>query len=432
MSIEFLDEMVRGQKQGEARGLASICSSHPFVLKAAMQRAVRTGTTLLVESTCNQVNQFGGYTGMTPADFAAYVRTLADQVGLAQEKILLGGDHLGPSVWQAEPAESAMQKSLELVQGYVRAGYVKIHLDASMKLGDDEPGLALDVELSARRAASLAQAAEQAHAGLGGTPAPHYVIGSEVPIPGGAQTHEDRLQVTAAEDVGHTIEVTRAAFLYQKLERAWERVQAVVVQPGVEFGDDFVLDYQPKAAEGLVRFIETQPGMVFEAHSTDYQTGANLRRLVRDHFAILKVGPALTFAMREAIFALAWMEDELFAASERSGLIAALDEAMLREPRHWQKYYHGSALEQAFARKYSLSDRSRYYWPEVQVQAALTKLLANLSSRPLPLALISQFAPEQLSHIREEKIGNNAEAILVDRIDRVLEDYQMEPFIGQK
>jgi D-tagatose-1,6-bisphosphate aldolase subunit GatZ/KbaZ len=130
----------------------------------------------------------------------------------------------------------------------VRAGYVKIHLDASMKLGDDEPGLALDVELSARRAASLAQAAEQAHAGLGGTPAPHYVIGSEVPIPGGAQTHEDRLQVTAAEDVGHTIEVTRAAFLYQKLERAWERVQAVVVQPGVEFGDDFVLDYQPKAA----------------------------------------------------------------------------------------------------------------------------------------------------------------------------------------
>jgi D-tagatose-1,6-bisphosphate aldolase subunit GatZ/KbaZ len=153
---------------------------------------------------------------------------------------------------------------------------------------------------------------------------------------------------------------------------------------------------------------------------------------VRDHFAILKVGPALTFAMREAIFALAWMEDELFAASERSGLIAALDEAMLREPRHWQKYYHGSALEQAFARKYSLSDRSRYYWPEVQVQAALTKLLANLSSRPLPLALISQFAPEQLSHIREEKIGNNAEAILVDRIDRVLEDYQMEPFIGQK
>jgi D-tagatose-1,6-bisphosphate aldolase subunit GatZ/KbaZ len=432
MSIEFLDEIVRGQKQGEARGLASICSSHPLVLKAAMLRAVRTGTSLLVESTCNQVNQFGGYTGMTPADFAAYVRTLADQVGLAQEKILLGGDHLGPSVWQAEPAESAMQKSLELVQGYVRAGYVKIHLDASMKLGDDDPGLALDVEFSARRAALLAQAAEQAHASLGSAPAPHYVIGSEVPIPGGAQTHEDRLQVTAAEDVDHTIEVTRAAFLRQKLERAWERVQAVVVQPGVEFGDDFVLDYQPEAAEGLVRFIETQPGMVFEAHSTDYQTGANLRRLVRDHFAILKVGPALTFAMREAIFALAWMEDELFPASERSGLIAALEQAMLREPRHWQKYYHGSAQEQAFARKYSLSDRSRYYWPEAQVGAALARLLAKLSSHPLPLALLSQFAPEQLSHIRDGKIENKADAILLDHIDRVLEDYQMEPVIDRK
>ena len=165
------------------------------------------------------------------------------------------------------------------------------------------------MELSARRAASLAAAAEQAHASLGAAPAPRYVIGTEVPIPGGAQVHEDRLQVTAVENVRRTIEVTRAAFMRQRLDSAWERVQAVVVQPGVEFGDDFVLDYQPKAAADLVRFIETQPRLVFEAHSTDYQTHASLNQLVRDHFAILKVGPALTFAMREAVFALAWMED---------------------------------------------------------------------------------------------------------------------------
>src|ERR1035437_2518016 len=119
MSIEFLDEIIHSQKLGELRGVASICSSHPYVLKAAMQRAVRTGIPVLVESTCNQVNQFGGYTGMTPADFASYVMTLAGQTGLAPEKVLLGGDHLGPSVWQDEPAESAMQKSLELVQAYI-------------------------------------------------------------------------------------------------------------------------------------------------------------------------------------------------------------------------------------------------------------------------------------------------------------------------
>jgi D-tagatose-1,6-bisphosphate aldolase subunit GatZ/KbaZ len=432
MSIEFLDQIVRSQKLGEPYGLASVCSSHPFVLKAAMERAVRTGTPVLVESTCNQVNQFGGYTGLTPADFATYVATLASQVGLAPEKVLLGGDHLGPSVWQDEPAESAMQKSLELVQAYIRAGYVKIHLDASMKLADDDPRHALDVELSAQRAAALAEVAEQAHASLGAAPAPRYVIGTEVPIPGGAQVHEDRLQVTAVDNVRRTIEVTQEAFIRLNLGSAWERVQAVVVQPGVEFGDDFVLDYQPQAAADLVRFIETQPRLVFEAHSTDYQTHAALDQLVQDHFAILKVGPALTFALREAVFALAWMEEELFPASERSGLPAVLEDAMLRNPRHWQKYYRGSAQELAFARKYSLSDRSRYYWSDAQVQAAFSRLLANLSSRPLPLALLSQFSPQQLPRIRDGSLANNPEAILLDRIDRVLEDYQMEPSISQK
>jgi D-tagatose-1,6-bisphosphate aldolase subunit GatZ/KbaZ len=306
---------------------------------------------------------------------------------------------------------------------------VKIHLDASMKLGDDDPRQPLDVELSARRAAALAETAEHAWASLGSAPAPRYVIGTEVPIPGGAKAHEDSLEVTPVENVRRTIDVTRAAFHRQGLDPAWERVQAVVVQPGVEFGDDFVLDYRPAAATDLVGFIETQPGMVFEAHSTDYQKRASLRQLVRDHFAILKVGPALTFAMREAVFALAWMEDELFPASERSGLMVVLDQAMLRDPRHWQKYYHGSAEELAFARKYSLSDRSRYYWSDEKVQGAFSRLLANLSTRPLPLALLSQFAPDQLARIRDGSLANNPEAIILDQIERVLEDYQMEPSI---
>ncbi len=171
--------------------------------------------------------------------------------------------------------------------------------------------------------------------------------------------------------------------------------------------------------------------MVFEAHSTDYQKRESLRQLIRDHFAILKVGPALTFAMREAVFALAWMEAELIPASERSGLIDVLEQAMFRNPSYWQKYYHGSPQELAFARRFSLSDRSRYYWSDIHVQAAFRKLLANLSARPLPLALLSQFAPEQLLHIRDGLIANDPEAIILDRIDRVLDDYQIEPSISQ-
>jgi D-tagatose-1,6-bisphosphate aldolase subunit GatZ/KbaZ len=426
----YLDEIISAQKHGEARGITSICSAHPWVLKAAMQKeTLRDSESLrvkLIESTCNQVNQFGGYTGMTPADFLRYVRGIAEENNFPVENIILGGDHLGPSVWQNEPAESAMQKSMVMVSDYVGAGFLKIHLDCSMRLGDDPAG-ALDVEVSAKRAAGLAKVAELS-VGAGLVPArlPRYVIGTEVPTPGGAQEHEETVSVTKVKDVEQTIQVTREAFYRIGLQSAWERVIGVVVQPGVEFGDDFVLEYQSDKAKELSRFIESQP-MVYEAHSTDYQTRDALKNLVRDHFVILKVGPGLTFAFREAIFALAMTEDELFPKDARSNIIRALDDVMVQHPEHWQKYYRGSEEEQAFKRKYSFSDRLRYYWPHPQVGAALEKLLRNLYEKPLPLSLpaqLGQFSPLQYERVRRGEIAWTPEAVIMDYIQTVLRDYE--------
>jgi D-tagatose-1,6-bisphosphate aldolase subunit GatZ/KbaZ len=423
-----LAEITVAQKRGEARGITSICSANPWVLKAAMQRAAQNGTTLLIESTCNQVNQFGGYTGLTPADFAVYLSKMARENGLAKRQLLLGGDHLGPSVWQNEPEASAMEKSAGLVQACVLAGYTKLHLDTTpgLDLDPSSPAYDLNVETVARRAAFLARVAEEtcsAH----GLASPYYVIGTEVPVPGGATVHENGVAVTTAQDVRRTIEVTRSAFLREGLDAAWERVTAVVVQPGVEFGDDFVLDYRPEKARELAGLIEAEPHLVYEAHSTDYQTREALRKLVCDHFAILKVGPGLTFALREAFFALALMENELFPKSARSNLIAVLDAAMRRDPRHWQRYYPGTRREQAFKRKFSLSDRLRYYWPDEQVQAALAKLMGNLSQTALPLSLVSQYAPWFYEQLRRAEIPENLsmpEALLLARVSAVLADYE--------
>ena len=396
------------------------------MLKAAIRETLKVFETfrvLLIESTCNQVNQFGGYTGMTPADFAAYVHAQAVENGLPQERLVLGGDHLGPSPWQKEPALSAMQKAQDLVRACVQAGYTKIHLDASMRLGDDDPSRPLELERIAQRSASLARAAEEDFAKA---PKPsqglRYVIGSEVPTPGGATAHEEGIRVTDVQDARHTLEATRAAFRGEGLEAAWERVIALVVQPGVEFGDDFVLDYRPSAAHPLARFAETIP-LVYEAHSTDYQAGKALQELVRDHFAILKVGPALTFAFREAVFALAMMENESVAASERSRLIETLDEVMLREPSAWRDHYHGTPEQVAFARKYSLSDRIRYYWGSPAVQTALGRLFQNLGGKAFPLTLLSQYLPVQMENIRSGRIENTPEALVLDKINAVLEAY---------
>jgi len=151
-------------------GIASVCSVHPYVIKQTLKVSAPCSSlqgcfaktfrvSLLIEATCNQVNQFGGYTGMTPADFVHFVRRIAEEKNYPFENIILGGDHLGPPVWQDEPAEVAMGKAKALVRDCVEAGFVKIHLDCSMRLADDPEG-ALDVEVSAERTARLARVAE--------------------------------------------------------------------------------------------------------------------------------------------------------------------------------------------------------------------------------------------------------------------------------
>ena len=417
----YLDEIVNAQKRGEPRGITSICSAHPVVLEAVFQHAQKHQTVVLIESTCNQVNQFGGYTGMTPFDFVAYIGDMADRLDFPSEGLILGGDHLGPSVWQHEPAESAMAKSFQLIQDYVAAGYSKIHLDASMKLGDDPAGR-LRTETSARRAAEMAKVAEQAFMESWGEFAPRYVIGTEVPIPGGAQEVEEHLQVTNVQDARQTIETTRRAFYDLGLQAAWERVIALVVQPGVEYGDDFVIDYQRELSKELSGFIEEQP-LVYEAHSTEYQLPNALQQMVEDHFAILKVGPALTFAFREAVFALAMTENELYPKTERSNLIEILDQAMLTQPGYWEKYYSGDADAQAVARKYSFSDRSRYYWPDNDVQTALNALFVNFGDKAIPLTLLSQYLPVQFEKIRAGLIRNDSLAIIQDKLFSQLDIY---------
>ncbi|GIV83791.1 MAG: D-tagatose-1,6-bisphosphate aldolase subunit KbaZ [Candidatus Roseilinea sp.] len=419
MQMNFLDFLVAAQKFGVRLGIASICSAHPLVLEAALRHGLAHRWPVLIEATCNQVNQFGGYTGMTPADFARQVKELAARVGFPQDRLILGGDHLGPLPWAHEPAEAAMQKASDLVRAFVRAGFAKIHLDCSMPLGGET---ALSVEAIAQRVARLAQVAEEAAGERRGVL--RYVIGSEVPPAGGARAGEGPPSVTRPEDAAEAVEATHRAFRALGLEEAWERVIALVVQPGVEFGDEAIHEYDRTAAASLVRYIEGVPGLVYEAHSTDYQPLSALRAMVEDHFAILKVGPALTFALREAVFALADIEAALGLAPP-SEIRQTFEGAMLSNPVHWQKYYRGDPRSQKLARQYSLSDRIRYYWTAPEVQAAFSRLMHNLDDRPIPLGLLSQYMPEESRKVRAGELKNHPYDLLLGKMIGVLENYRL-------
>jgi D-tagatose-1,6-bisphosphate aldolase subunit GatZ/KbaZ len=419
--VNLLRETIRRHKSGAAVGVYSVCSAHPLVLEAAIRQTIADGGYLLVEATSNQVDQFGGYTGMTPLDYRDLVLGLADRLGLERPRVVLGGDHLGPNRWRDRPAEEALTLAEELIAAYVAAGYTKIHLDCSMSCAGDPASLG--DEVVAERAARLLCVAEEAAAYAGTADAVSYVIGTEVPVPGGAHETLGRLTATPASAARHTLECHRAAFAAVGLGGVWQRVAALVVQPAVEFDHLQVIDYDRSGTRELRTVLEDEPHLVFEAHSTDYQTASRLTELVEDHWAILKVGPGLTFALREALFGLARIEDELVPAATRSNLVEVVDQVMLARPEHWEGYYPGTASAQKIGRRYSYSDRLRYYWPDPEVEAAVKRLFANLSTIEIPLPLVSQYLPEQFAGVRAGKLAATPHELAVDRVRDTLRAY---------
>jgi len=416
--MKALVDIVARHKQGSPVGVYSLCSAHPLVIEAALREAQADDVPLLVEATSNQVNQFGGYTGMRPDGFRVFVHGIAARVGVPVERVWLGGDHLGPNAWRNEPAAVSMARAQELVEQFVAAGFRKLHLDCSMPCADDPSPL--PESKVASRAAVLCAAAERTWQRVGGE-APVYVIGTEVPAPGGADDDLHELRVTTPEAARATIAAHRSAFADAGVADAWPRALALVVQPGVEFDHHKVIDYRPDKASALSASIAADPQFVFEAHSTDYQTPGNLQALVHDHFAILKVGPAATFALRETLWALDAIEGELSGA-DAVGLRAAVLAVMRAEPRHWRGYYR-DGLGLALDLSYSLSDRIRYYWPHPDVRRACDALLASLRRRPPPLTLVSQYLPRQYAAIRSSRLEASVDALLHDGIAAALRPY---------
>lgn len=422
---QHLVEIIDQHKAGAAIGIPSICSANRYVLQACMRQYKDIHLPLLIESTCNQVNQFGGYTGLTPEKFSAYVLNIAKETGFPRDRIILGGDHLGPFPWKNEPADIAMEKSIELVCSYVQADYKKIHVDTSMPCIDDNHDQPLPIESVAERTVQMVTAVEETRK-VGGAVLPFYVIGTEVPPPGGAKVDDKCTTVTSPEDASVALVKFHEAFSSAGLQHAWERVIALVVQPGVEFTKDNVLFYDRQKARPLSKYIESVPDIVFEAHSTDYQTRLLLKQMVEDHFMILKVGPALTFAFREAIISLARIEEELFGrrkSAKLSEIIGIIEYVMDENPHYYKNHSSQSNDEEHYSRIYSFSDRVRYYWNDARVVNSVHRLITNLEKRPIPLPLLSQYMKCEYERVLDGEINNDPLELIWSHIMKVMEGY---------
>ena len=380
---EILRNVIRANRAGKRTAIPSVCSAHPDVLASCLALAHGHDRDIVIEATSNQVNQHGGYTGMRPTDFIARVHRIADAEGVDRRRIVFGGDHLGPQVWRDRPAKAAMTEAREMMAAYVRAGFTKIHLDCSEGCRG-EPAQLPD-EITAARSAELAAVCSAA--------APHpealtYVIGTEVPPPGGARTDEGGdILPTTPDSARATLAAHDDAFRAAGLDAELARLGGLVVQPGVEFSPMHVhhmpLDRDPGLASAL-----GGRDICLEAHSTDYQRPEVFVRLAELGFAFQKVGPALTFAWRQAVYALDLLR-ELAGWGPRR-VQPVMEAMMLAEPRHWQKHYRGSEEDQRLARHFGLADRIRYFWPHPEARRAVAELLEDLEGRTLPEPLLWQ------------------------------------------
>lgn len=410
----ILEDVIARSRAGEAAAIPSVCSAHPEVIEASLRLARQLGRPLVIEATSNQVNQEGGYTGQTPADFVASVNALSDKAGLDRALVVLGGDHLGPQAWRSFPGDQAMAKADAMIRAYARAGFTKLHLDCSEGCAG-EPAQLSDAQ-TVPRAAQLARAAVE----VAGADRLLFVVGTEVPPPGGARAGEHGITPTRPEAARATLDAHMDAF------RGLGRIGGLVVQPGVEFGATQVHHLPLGHDPGLREAVAQHEGVVLEAHSTDYQRPEAFPRLAELGFAFQKVGPALTFAWREGIYALdrlaqvaGWIDRDLSETMER---------AMLADPGHWQRHLDAQAGDLRVQRHFAYADRIRYYWPRPDAQAALSRLRGALSGRRLPDPMLRQgFAPAVLD--RAEALRSELpapDALLQAAVQEALAPYFFE------
>lgn len=393
-------------------------------MEGVLVNAKKRGEFALIEATSNQVNQSGGYVGLTPAQFVERAVNIAEKTSFDLRYLVLGGDHIGPLPWKKLPAKDAMAMAERLIEACVMAGYAKIHIDTSMSLGGDPDPLPEEVKVarSIQLYRTAVKAYEERNSSDPGWPRPVFVIGTDVPFAGGRMAADKRiLEITPPDNLRHTLDLYQKEFTKAGCEKAFEDIIGMVVELGLEF-DDYK-GYHSEPLTALEPILDHFPDLVLEAHSTDFQKAETLTSMKVDGVGILKVGPELSFAHREALLSLSAIEEELIQKEERGGYPEALEKAMVDNPVHWKTWYEGDEEDLHRLRMHSKLDRGRYYMTVPAVQTAEHKLLQNLNSISIPSELIRKYFPEIWAEVPHDGIGSVPENLIQAEINRVLQKY---------
>jgi len=137
----------------------------------------------------------------------------------------------------------------------------------------------------------------------------------------------------------------------------------------------------------------------------------------------VKVGPWLTFALREALYGLDHIACELHPAERTESLRTTMERVMRARPEYWEHHYIGSATERRVKRHFSYSDRIRYYWSAPEAVRAVHQLMSILGATPIPPTLVSQYLHGPFAHVASGHVSATAPVLLAASVRAVLDTY---------
>jgi len=388
--------------------LPSFCTSNFDVIKIILIYAKIYRLSVLIECTSNQVNQFGGYSGLKPKEFYKKIILLSKKIQLNRKYIIFGADHLGPLPWKNLNKKNAFKNAEKLLKSISKEKFEKIHLDTTIVCGNEKK-LNLD-KVRSRFFELFKSIPKKKLKNI------YLVAGSEVPYAGGGDFKEN---ISKLKDVQNDYSIYNSIINQKKSKK---REFALVIEPGMSFTNDKIFKPNFKNLKNISKFSKKK-NIFFEAHSTDYQRMDVLKKLVKSNFKFLKVGPELTFKYHQSLKLMLDLEKRYTPIYFRSNLNNELNKIMKKKNKYWKDYYKGSTSKINFLKFNSLLDRVRYYWNHSSVDRSKEKLFKNIDRVPKNYIHKNLITVKKTKNILKKYKMKNSELIVFNFLRKSLSKY---------
>lgn len=385
--LEVMEQ--RKAATGVPMTLFAACPNSLSVIKASFRAAKRNNAPIYFATTLNQVDNDGGYTGMTQAEFTKILAREAAAVNYTGPYVV-AIDHGGPWLkdkqtlekYTLEQAMDGVKKSYEAA---ILAGYDLIHVDPTVDITLPK-GEIINIHVVAQRTVELIKHAEdfrKAH----NMPPISYEVGTEE-VHGGLA--DDKTFDTFLTDL-------KAGLAAAGMPDIWPIF--IVGKVGTDLHTTL---FDAEVARKLTNKVRPYGSYIKGHYSDDVD---NPQDYPTSGMGAANVGPEFTMCEYKALMELEQLELADANCKDKSGMSQALLNAV-HDSGRWKKWLRGEEVGKDLLectkerQEWLVQTCCRYIWQNKEVLDARQKLYDNL-----------------------QKQGVNAEEIVLMRIEHNMDKY---------